>query len=104
LAPIPVKPTTEGFTEHENLVQFSFPVIPSRYHGEERGKGGCFRKTSRMLARAGASFFETPSKQQRRNSLGNMPSTHASKKVYGFTNTKKTVHRLTFLTHISNTM
>jgi hypothetical protein len=102
---------TEGFPEHENLVQFSFPVIPSRYtagvmgkKGEKGERGGCFRKTNRKLARASASFFETPSKQQRRNSLGNMPSTYTSKKDSGFTNTKPTVHRLTFLTHISNTM
>jgi hypothetical protein len=48
--------------------------------GKKGEKGGCFRKTNRKLARAGASFFETPSKKQRRNSLGNMPSTYTSKK------------------------
>jgi hypothetical protein len=31
---------TEGFTEHENLGQFSFPVIPSRYTAGVMGKKG----------------------------------------------------------------
>jgi hypothetical protein len=75
---------TEGVTEHENLV----PVIPSRYTAGVMGKkGGCFRKTNRMLARAGASYFETPSEQQRRNLLGNMPSTYTSENMYQSTST-----------------
>jgi hypothetical protein len=69
--PIPVKPTTEGFSEHDNLVQFSFPLIPSRYTAGVMGKkGGCFRKTNRMLARAGASFCETPSKTTEEKFIG----------------------------------
>jgi hypothetical protein len=48
--PIPVKPITEGFSEHDNLVQFSFPLIPSRYTAGVMGKKRrVFQKNKQVL-------------------------------------------------------
>jgi hypothetical protein len=92
-----------------NFLSLSYPAGTQQVSWGKKGekgekKEGVSEKQTESLPEQVLHFLKRPPNNGGEIHWVTCPPHTLQKKDYGFTNTKPTVHRLTFLTHISNTM